>query len=137
MLEKIVWSIFSQPRPALCFLTSFGNSGKNLDEIAAIEIPHNPPWLNPKTVFIYDLRKHRKSDTNQLITQQHFAEIKYCYPDHSAIYTDGSNLAMKIVPSKELRRHTSTNLLSALIICHAFFLLKTSKLKTLIFFKVF
>ena len=24
------------------------NSGINLDEIAAIEIPHNPPWLNPK-----------------------------------------------------------------------------------------
>ena len=66
------------------------NSGINLDEIAAIEIPHNPPWLNPKPVFIYDLRKHKKSDTNHLIIQQHFAEIKSCYPDYSTIYTDGS-----------------------------------------------
>ena len=72
------------------------NSGINLDEIAAIEIPHNPPWLNPKPVFIFDLRNHKKSDTNPLIIQQHFAEIKSHYPDHSAIYTDGSKDGDKV-----------------------------------------
>ena len=37
------------------------NSGICIDEIAPTEIPHNSPWLNPKPVFIYDLRNLKQA----------------------------------------------------------------------------
>ena len=62
----------------------------DLDTIASVEVPKCPPWELPKPKFIFDLRKHKKTDTNPLIIQQHFAEIKSNYPDYSTVYTDGS-----------------------------------------------
>jgi hypothetical protein len=50
----------------------FENSDINLDDIAPIVIPENPPWLNPKPTFIFELTQHKKSETNPLLIQQHF-----------------------------------------------------------------
>jgi hypothetical protein len=47
-----------------------------LDDIAPIVIPENPPWLNPKPTFNFELAQHKKSETNPLLIQQHFAEIR-------------------------------------------------------------
>jgi hypothetical protein len=32
--------------------------------------------LNPKPTFIFELTQHKKSETNPLLIQQHFAEIR-------------------------------------------------------------
>ena len=63
----------------------------NLDDIAPIVIPENPPWLNPKPTFNFELTQYKKSETNPLLIQQHFAEIRSVTSEYSAIYTDGSN----------------------------------------------
>ena len=44
--------------------THFENSYINLDGIAHIVNPENPPWLNPKPTFNFELTQHKKSETN-------------------------------------------------------------------------
>ena len=61
-----------------------------MDDIAPIVIPENPPWLNPKPTFNSELTQHKNSETNPLLIQQHFAEIRSVTSEYSAIYTDGS-----------------------------------------------
>jgi len=61
-----------------------------LDDIAPIVIHENPPWLNPKPTFNFELTQYKKSETNTLLIQQHFAEIRSVTSEYSAIYTDGS-----------------------------------------------
>jgi hypothetical protein len=68
----------------------FENSDINLDDVAPIVIPENPPWLNPKPIFNFELTQYKKSETNPLLIQQHFAEIRSVTSEYSAIYTDGS-----------------------------------------------
>jgi hypothetical protein len=68
----------------------FENSDINLDDIAPIVIPENPPWLNPKPTFNFELPKYKKSETNPLLIQQHFAEIRSVRSEYSTIYTDDS-----------------------------------------------
>ena len=65
-------------------------SGINFEEIAETSIPSSPPWIFPQPKLIFDLRKYKKSETNHLLIQQDFAEIKETYPKHKFIYTDGS-----------------------------------------------
>jgi hypothetical protein len=62
----------------------------NLDDIAPIVIPENPLWLNPKPAFNFELTQYKKSETNPLLIQQHFAEIRSVISEYSTIYTDGS-----------------------------------------------
>jgi hypothetical protein len=45
----------------------FENSDMNLDDITPIVIPENPPWLNPKPIFNFELTQYRISETNPLI----------------------------------------------------------------------
>jgi hypothetical protein len=45
------------------------------DDKAPIVIPENPPWLNQKPTFNFELTQHKKSETNPVLIQQHFAEI--------------------------------------------------------------
>jgi hypothetical protein len=59
---------------------------------ALIVIPENPPWLNPKPTFNFEFTQHKKSETNPLLIQQHFAEIRSVTSEYSAIYTDGSKV---------------------------------------------
>ena len=61
-----------------------------MDDIAPIVIHENPPWLNPKSTFNFELTQYKKSETNALLIQQHFAEIRSVISEYSAIYTDGS-----------------------------------------------
>jgi hypothetical protein len=53
-------------------------------------IPENPPWLNQKPTFNFELTQHKKSETNPVLIQQHFAEIRSVTSENSSIYTDGS-----------------------------------------------
>ena len=48
----------------------------DLQEIATVDIPKSPPWLLLKPKFVFDLRKYKKSEANQLLIQQQFAEIR-------------------------------------------------------------
>ena len=66
------------------------DSGIELGEITNTAIPSSPPWLYPEPKLIFYLREHKKSLTNPLIIQHHFAEIKSKYSDYYFIYTDGS-----------------------------------------------
>ena len=66
----------------------FENSDINLDDIAPIVIPENPPWLN--LPLILNLQNTKKSESNPLLIQQHFAEIRSVTSKYSPIYTDGS-----------------------------------------------
>jgi hypothetical protein len=45
-----------------------------MDDVAPIVIPENPPCLNPKPTFNFELTQYKKSETNPLLIQQHFAE---------------------------------------------------------------
>ena len=80
----------------------------DLDTIAPVEISKSPPWEFPKPKFIYDLRKHKKSDTNPLIIQQHFAEIISFKTDYSTIYTDGSKDGDRVASAAVFGHRTST-----------------------------
>jgi hypothetical protein len=55
-----------------------------MDDIAPIVIPENPPWLNPKPTFNFELTKYKKSETNPLLIQQHFAEVRSVTSEYSA-----------------------------------------------------
>ena len=44
----------------------FENSDINLDDIAPIVSPENPPWLNPKPTFNFELAQYKQSGTNPL-----------------------------------------------------------------------
>ena len=80
----------------------------DLDEIAAIETPQSPPWILPKPKFISDLRKYKKSDTNHLLIQQNFAEIKAKYYNHKTIYTDGSKDEDKVAAAAVFGQRAAT-----------------------------
>jgi hypothetical protein len=43
-----------------------------------------------KPTFNFELTKYKKSESNPLLIQQHFAEIRTVTSEYSAIYTDGS-----------------------------------------------
>ena len=49
---------------------------ENLDDFAPIVIPENSPWLNHKPIFNFDLTQYKISETNSLLIQQQFAEIR-------------------------------------------------------------
>jgi hypothetical protein len=44
----------------------FENSDINLDDIAPTVSPENPPWLNPKPTFNFELAQYKQSGTNPL-----------------------------------------------------------------------
>jgi hypothetical protein len=46
--------------------------------------PENPPWLNPKRTFSFEITQHKKPETNPLLIQQHFAEIRSVTSEYSA-----------------------------------------------------
>jgi hypothetical protein len=68
----------------------FENTDINLDDTAPIVIPEKPPWLNPRPIFNFEITQYKKSETNPLLIQQHFAEIRSVTSEYSAIYNDGS-----------------------------------------------
>jgi len=61
-----------------------------LDDIAPIVIPENPPWLNLKSIFNFELQSTNKSLKKSLLIQQYFAEIRSVTSEYSAICSDSS-----------------------------------------------
>ena len=98
----------------------FENSDINLDDIAPIVIHENPPWLNPTPIFNIELSKYKKSETNPLLIQQHFAEIRSVASEYSAIYTDGSKDGDRVTSAVVFGQHIySVRLPPASSICSA------------------
>ena len=42
-----------------CVKSHLENSDLHFDDIAPIVIPENPPWLNPKPTFNFELTQHK------------------------------------------------------------------------------
>ena len=64
--ESFRWNFYDkQPNTIQPFglrvKSHFDNSDINLDDITPIVIPENPPWLNPKPTFNFELTKYKKS----------------------------------------------------------------------------
>ena len=59
-----------------------------MDDIAPIVVPENP--LNLKPTFNFEFTEYKTSETNPLLIQQHFAEIRSVTCEYSTIYTDVS-----------------------------------------------
>ena len=80
----------------------------DLNTVAPVEISKAPPWELPSPEIIYDLRKHKKSETNPLVIQQHFAEIKSLKPDYATVYTDGSKDGERVASAAVFGDRAST-----------------------------
>jgi len=55
-----------------------------------------------------DLAEYPKSTTNQLVYQQHFAELKTQYPEHIGIYTDGSKDGVSVTAAAIVNNQSLT-----------------------------
>jgi hypothetical protein len=61
--------------------THFENSDIHLDDIAPIVIPENPPWLNPKPTFNFELTQKRIGTDHEFTLFRRGNELqgkKYC-----------------------------------------------------------
>jgi hypothetical protein len=50
---------------------------------------------------LYELAQYKKSETNPLLIQQHFAEIRSVTSEYSTIYTDGSKDGDRVASTAE------------------------------------
>ena len=84
------------------------SSNINLDGILPITTPTKPPWQLTNPEFIFDLRQHKKSETNEVIIQQHYAEIKSHFPNFYTVYTDGSKDGDRVAAAAVLGKEAAT-----------------------------
>ena len=96
------------------------DSDVNLQPIAKHSLLSLPPWQSVETNVDLSLTRFKKSKTNELTFQQAFNELRDQYPDHRAIYTDGSKdgrtvAAAAVTPSKTLasRLHDGSSICTA------------------------
>ena len=61
-----------------------------LDLIQTLSLPDDPPWTVQKAHINLYLTHQKKYLGDNCLFQSPFAQLKTCYPDHRAIYTDGS-----------------------------------------------
>ena len=61
-----------------------------LDLIQTVSLPDDPPWTVLKPHIDLHLTHQKKHLGDDCLFQSLFAQLKSCYPDHRAIYTDGS-----------------------------------------------
>ena len=61
-----------------------------LDLIQTVSLPNDPPWSTQKPHIDLNLTHQKKHLGDDCLFQSLFAQLKGCYPDHRAIYTDGS-----------------------------------------------
>jgi hypothetical protein len=54
------------------FNKNFENSDINLDDIAPMVIPENPPWLNPKPTFNFEISEFSKCVLYWVVYHKHF-----------------------------------------------------------------
>ena len=69
---------------------SVEDSDLTFDSIKQHSVPEIPPWTIKTPNVLFDLCNDRKLDTSSVEFQSNFSELKSQYPEHIAIYTDGS-----------------------------------------------
>ena len=67
-----------------------------LDLIQTVSLPDDPPWSIQKPHMDLYLIHQKKHLGDGCTFQSLFAELKSCYSDHRAIYTDGSKTENKV-----------------------------------------
>jgi len=80
----------------------------DLNNIKTSKLLDFPPWQMVKPTVNLNLTKFPKSTTNQLVYQQHFAELKTQYPEHVSIYTDGSKDGVSVTAAAIVNNHSLT-----------------------------
>ena len=76
-----------------------------LDLIQTVSLPDDPPWTVQKPHIDLYLTHEKKHLGDDCLFQSLFAQLKGCYPDHRAIYTDGSKAENRVAAAA-----TSNNL---------------------------
>ena len=69
-------------------------------------VPPIPPWTIKRPNVLFHLTDDKKSETNSPEFQSKFAELKSQYPDHIAIFTDGSKDGVKVGSASVSHFHT-------------------------------
>ena len=67
-----------------------------LDLIQTVSLPDDPPWTIQKPHIDLYLTHQKKHLCDDCLFQSLFAQLKSCYPDHRAIYTDGSKAENRV-----------------------------------------
>ena len=71
-----------------------------LDLIQTVSLPDDPPWTIQKPHIDLCLTHQKKHLGDDCLFQSLFVQLKSCYPDHGAIYTDGSKVEKVAAASK-------------------------------------
>jgi len=79
-----------------------------LENIKISKLLNFPPWQMVKPTVNLDLAEYPKSTTNQLVYQQHFAELKTQFPEHIGIYTDGSKDGVSVTAAAIVNNQSLT-----------------------------
>ena len=87
--------------------TAIDNAGLQIDAIREQKIPDIPPWTITQPKVLLHLSNNKKSTTNPLEFRSNFLELKSQYPDHVAVYTDGSKDGDKVGCASVSDFHTS------------------------------
>ena len=76
-----------------------------LDLIQTVSLPDDPTWTIQKPHIDLYLTHQKKHLGDDCLFQSLFAQLKGCYPDHWAVYTDGSKAENRVAAAA-----TSNNL---------------------------
>ena len=68
-----------------------------LDLIQTVSLPDDPPWKVQKPHIDLYLTHQKKHLGDDCFFQSLFAQLKSCYPDHRAVYTDGSKAENRLL----------------------------------------
>ncbi len=83
------------------------NAGLKLENVRPHSSSSIPPWTLTKPNVLLHLSNNKKSCTSSLEFQSKFAELKSQYPNHFAVYTDGSKDHGKVGCASASELHTS------------------------------
>ena len=67
-----------------------------VDLIQTVSLPDDPPWTIQKPNIDLCLTHQKKHLGDDCFFQSLFVQLKSCYPDHRAIYTDGSKVENRV-----------------------------------------
>ena len=67
-----------------------------LDLIQSVSLPDDPPWTIQKLHIDLCLSHQKKHIGDDCLFQSLFVQLKSCYPDHRAIYTNGSKVENRV-----------------------------------------
>ena len=67
-----------------------------LDLIQTVSLPDDPPWTIQKPHIDLCLTHQKKHLGDDCLFQSLFVQLKSCYLDHRAIYTDGSKVENRV-----------------------------------------